>query len=54
MMDQHFDRGYQAGREELHSGIDALVRRLVSSTVPVFDALHRIQFSAPWADSRPR
>lgn len=54
MMDQHFDRGYQAGREELHSGIDALVRHLVSSTTQVFDALHRIQFSAPWADPRPR
>ena len=54
MMDQHFDRGYQAGREELHSGIDALARRLVTSTTQVFDALHRIQFFAPWADPRPR
>ena len=38
MMDQHFDRGYQAGREELHAGIDALLRRLVTNLTVVFDA----------------
>ena len=54
MMDQHFDRGYQAGREELHAGIDALLRRLVTGASVVFNAIHRIQFSAPWADPRPR
>lgn len=53
MMD-HFDRGYQAGREELHTGIEALLRHLVTSISAVFDAIHRIQFSAPWADPRPR
>jgi len=54
MMDQHFDRGYQAGREELRAGIDALVRRLVTGGSEVFDAIHRIQFSAPWTNPRPR
>ena len=54
MMDQHFDRGYQAGREELHAGIDALLRKLVTNASAVFNAIHRIQFSAPWANPRPR
>lgn len=26
MIDEHFDRGYQEGRAELHDGIDRLVR----------------------------
>ena len=54
MMDQHFDRGYQAGREELHAGIDALLRNLATNTSAVFNAIHRIQFSAPWGNPRPR
>ena len=48
MMDEHFDRGYQAGREHLNDGIDALLRRLTKGTDKTFDAIHRVQFSAPW------
>ncbi len=54
MMDQHFDRQYQAGREHLNDGIDRLVVRLLREGRIVFDALHRIHFSAPWTNSRPR
>lgn len=54
MMDQHFDRQYQAGRAELNDGIDQLLRRLGREARVVFDAIHRIQFSAPWADPRSR
>lgn len=52
MMDQHFDRQYQSGRAALNDGIDTLAARLVRETRAVFDALHRIQFSAPWTDPR--
>lgn len=52
MMDQHFDRQYQAGRAELNDGIDHLLSRLAREARVVFDAMHRIQFSAPWTDPR--
>ena len=54
MMDQHFDRQYQAGRAELNAGIDALGRRLLREAAAVFRAIHRIQFSAPWTTPRSR
>ena len=54
MMDEHFDRNYQAGREAFHAGIDALLARLSSEVSAVFAAIHRIHFSAPWTNSRPR
>lgn len=54
MMDQHFDRQYQAGRAELHAGIDALAHRLWREASAVFRAIHRIQFSAPWTPPHSR
>ena len=48
MIDQQFDRDYQAGRAELNAGFMALGRRLLGQASIVFDALHRINFSAPW------
>ena len=54
MMDEHFDRGYQAGRAELHGGIDALVAKISRSVSATFDAVHRINFSAPWTNPRSR
>ena len=52
MQDLHFDRQYQEGRAALNDGIDRLISRLVREGKEVFDALHRIQFSAPWIDPR--
>ncbi len=54
MMDEHFDRNYQAGRQQLNAGIEALGRRLLVGTANLFDAIHRIQFSAPWTHPRSR
>lgn len=54
MMGLHFDRQYQVGRPELATGIDHLLRRLAGEAGAVFDAVHRIQFSAPWNDPRSR
>jgi len=48
MNDEIFDRTYQAGRADLHLGIDRAFRRAARSVNGAFEALHRIQFAAPW------
>jgi len=48
MIDEIFDRQYQAGREHLHSGIDRLAARTASALADTFAAMKRIQFDAPW------
>ena len=48
MVDEIHDRGYQAGRAELHDGIDALFRKLRDALAPAFTALHHIEWDAPW------
>ena len=49
MVDEMYDRQYQAGRGELHSGLDrgfaAIGRGLA--------ALHRFEWSAPWKAAKP-
>ena len=55
MIDQIYDRGYQAGRANLHAGVDALVRKLRDAVSPALTALHRVQWDAPWnVQSGPR
>ena len=49
MNDEIFDRIYQAGRDDLNSGIDRLLKRISRSTGDVFRAYHRIEFDAPWS-----
>jgi hypothetical protein len=53
MVDELFDRTYQAGRAELHAGIDRAVHRIgagIGSTLAKSLAvLHRIEWNAPWA-----
>ena len=49
MRDEIFDRQYQAGRNELHGGIDRLVRSIGSALRATFETMHRVQFDAPWA-----
>jgi hypothetical protein len=48
MRDELYDREYQAGRVELHAGIDRLIATLARNFTDTFDALHRIEWSAPW------
>lgn len=48
MIDQIYDRQYQASRIMLNQGIDLGLARLVRSARIAFSALNRIQFSAPW------
>jgi hypothetical protein len=48
MHDEIYDREYQAGRAELHAGIDRAVLAVGRSLATTFDAIHDIQFAAPW------
>lgn len=53
MIDQIFDRTYQAGRADLNAGIDravAAIGRGVSRELgKSLTMLHRLEWSAPWA-----
>jgi hypothetical protein len=52
MIDEIFDRNYQAGRAGLNAGIDRTVHRIgagIGSTIgKSLAVLHRIEWSAPW------
>ncbi len=57
MVDEMFDRDYQARRNELNAGIDAGVANAIAAIRTGFEVLNRIQFDAPWAvpmKRRPR
>ena len=54
MMDEIFDRGYQAGRAELHNGIDALARKVRDAVAPALSAIHHFEWDAPWNVSRDK
>jgi hypothetical protein len=54
MIDEIFDRQYQAGRHQLNAGIDAGLRRLGHEVGIALKALNRIQFAAPWANKTKR
>ncbi len=53
MVDEIFDRNYQAGRADLNAGIDRAVQRIgagIGSTLTKsLEVLHRIEWNAPWA-----
>jgi len=49
MVDEIFDRTYQAGRADLNAGLDRGFHRIGEGIGATFAALHRIQWSAPWA-----
>jgi len=49
MIDEIFDRHYQAGRSDLNAAIIALGRRFAADVGNAFAVLNRIEYSAPWA-----
>jgi len=49
MMDEIFDRNYQAGRADLNAGIDRAAHRIGATIGKSLEVLHRIEWSAPWA-----
>ena len=54
MIDEIFDRQYRAGRDQLNSGVQALVTRFGTAVNNAFSVLNRIEYSAPWADQPNR
>ena len=53
MQDEIYDRYYQAGRQELHAGLDRGLQRVGHSIAAAFNALHDINFAAPWREGKP-
>jgi hypothetical protein len=53
MVDEIFDRHYQAGRPELNAALANLFGRLGRAIGNSFKVLNRIEYSAPWA-AKPR
>ena len=51
MQDQIFDRTYQAGRAELNAVLDRGFAAIGKALGDSLTALHRIEWSAPWAPS---
>ena len=53
MMDEIFDRTYQAGRADLNAGLDRGFRHIgngIGSTIgKSLEVLHRFEWNAPWA-----
>ena len=49
MVDEIYDRGYQAGRAELHDGIDALIGKFRNAFSPALSALYHLEWDAPWS-----
>ncbi|HEU5481871.1 MAG TPA: hypothetical protein VFU80_02095 [Sphingomicrobium sp.] len=50
MIDELFDRTYQAGRTDLDAGLDRLFKRIGQATENAFRVLHRIEYGAPWLE----
>lgn len=53
MIDQLFDRGYQHGRSALNRDLAAASHSLVRTIDDGLRALHRLEWSAPWAPPAP-
>ena len=49
MMDEIFDRQYQAGRKELNADLDRTFAAAGRELQRTFQAFHDIQWSAPWS-----
>ena len=49
MMDEIFDRNYQAGRAELNAGLDRAFAAIGKTVGDSLKVLHRLEWSAPWA-----
>jgi len=54
MIDEIFDRQYQAGRADLNAGLDRAVAHVGRSILLTFEAIQRVQFAAPWRETRTK
>jgi hypothetical protein len=48
MVDEIYDRSFQAGRAKLNDGLFAIIARIRDALTPVLASLHRIEWDAPW------
>ena len=48
MIDEIYDRNYQAGRAGLNASLTAGFARLGRAIGNAFNVLHRIEYDAPW------
>ena len=48
MMDEVFDRQYQAGRNELNAGLDRVFGSISQEIGKSLAAVHRFEWNAPW------
>jgi hypothetical protein len=54
MVDQIYDRGYQAARSHLNGSLTAALSRAGKAAFNAFAVLNRIEYGAPWlAEQRP-
>lgn len=49
MVDEIYDRNYQDGRAALNDGLDRLFGFIGSELGKSLDAIHRFEWSSPWA-----
>lgn len=49
MIDEIYDRHYQAGRSELNAVIIGGITRLGRAVGNAFEVLNRIEYDAPWS-----
>jgi hypothetical protein len=54
MVDEIFDRQYQAGRNELNKSLASAFGRLSRAVSDAFEVLVRIEYQAPWAAKAKR
>jgi hypothetical protein len=52
MVDEIYDRNYQEGRAALNDGLDRLFAFIGSELGKSLDAVHRFEWSAPWAQRK--
>ena len=54
MVDEIFDRHYQAGRNEMNAAILNIASRFGEAFGNTFEVLNRIEYSAPWTTKPQR
>ncbi|HWU93383.1 MAG TPA: hypothetical protein VN106_09085 [Sphingomicrobium sp.] len=50
MIDEIFDRTYQAGRTEMNATISSALRTLAAALLNAFEVLNRIEYHSPWTE----
>ncbi len=51
MVDEMYDRQFQAGRTQMNLAMAGGIKRLAKGAAHAFAVLHRIEWHAPWAAS---